>query len=171
MRRLVLFIVHLCALVLIGVLVLRLNAPRPAQPPTENTARPAPTVSPVLPTLPSAQATPTVAPQNTPTATPGPQTGATATPGRQVTPSPGPGGARPDEAAFLEQLRTQAPPQRDLADLARRLKGAMPLATPATNSQTRLVGSKSTFWVTDMQTMAHFTVTATLRHSSAHLYM
>lgn len=82
------------------------------------------------------------------------------------TPAPG------DPQRLLATLRAQEPPLRDLADLAQRLKPAAVRPTPPAHAGLpRTVGSKDVFWVTELESMTHYTVTATLRVVSPHLYM
>ena len=73
-------------------------------------------------------------------------------------------------ARLLEQIEV---PARDLYSITERLKGlADPLprivnATPPAYS----LGDQETLWVADLDANRNYTITATLRHISAHLYM
>jgi len=58
-----------------------------------------------------------------------------------------------------------------MADLAQRLRHAGSIPTRTQQRTQPASGSKDVFWVTDMENMEHFTVTATLRYASDHLYM
>jgi hypothetical protein len=133
-------------------------AARPPAPPTPFAAQP-PATATSAPTQAAPSPTPSpVAPRVSPSAT-------------AATPTP-PALIPRASDTFLAELLAITPPQRDLADLARRLKHvAAARATAAATPVARIVGSRDSFWVTDMQRMEHFTVTATLRHVTQHLYM
>lgn len=140
-------------IVVVAALALRGVAPRavPATPTaTPVTLRPADTATPPAPV-----------PAQTP------QAGATAAaPTARATGAPVAAG---DD--FLAAVMSAHPPQRDLADLARRLKATATPPPALPRSAQRTIGSKDTFWVTDADGAAHFTVTATLRRITDHLYM
>lgn len=86
----------------------------------------------------------------------------------QQSPRPASGGRVVDEAPLIP-----TPPDRDLFDVAQRLKtGGVPV--PRTIHQTPpeySVGQQQVFWLTDLKGMKHFTTTATLRYVTPHAYM
>ncbi len=72
-----------------------------------------------------------------------------------------------DEAPIIP-----APPDRDLFDLARRLRpgaGEIPGVVNPTQPEYPL-GTRQTFWISDIQSSRHFTTTLTLRHETPHTY-
>jgi len=105
------------------------------------------------------------------TATGAPSPAATATVGSRP-PAPTTTPLPSDPAAFLAYVRSLAVPTRDLADLARRLNPqSVATATSVAAGIPRTEGSRDRFWIADMESMQHFTVTARLLVVSDHLYM
>lgn len=91
-------------------------------------------------------------------------------PGFQATTQPSEFSPPPaqDEAA-----RIPVPPDRDLFDVARRLRpggGDIP-RTVNSGPPDYPVGTRQTFWLTDLDGFRHFTATATLRSVTPHAYM
>ena len=78
-----------------------------------------------------------------------------------------------NEAGMEAILRDTTIPERDLLDLAVRLKRA-PADVPRvvhTEPQPHEIGDQATFWVSDQGSLSYFQVTATLRYATPHVYM
>ncbi len=98
---------------------------------------------------------------------------ATATPTATVlaTPTASTPASAPGPTSFLAVLQGLAVPERDLADLARRLKSAYPTPTVSVPRLGQTAGHRETFWVTDGDGITHQRVTAVLFYVTDHLYM
>jgi len=78
-----------------------------------------------------------------------------------------------NETGMETVLQSTTIPERDLLDLAIRLKRA-PHDTPRvvrTEPFPYAIGDQATFWVSDQGSLSYFQVTATLRYSTPHVYM
>ena len=91
----------------------------------------------------------------------------TVTPAPRVLRTPLP----PQAADTLQQLLDANVPQRDLHDLARRLKGVenAPLVVSDTPANYQ-VGDQVTFNASNVDTNAHFTIDAVLKYETPHVY-
>ena len=107
----------------------------------------------------------------TPAATPTARTATTATPVETASPTPGAGPEGGATAA--EEAATSEPPDRDLSDLALRLRPAAnePAQTDATEEASGYqVGHSDAFFVTDLADGSVRTIQATLQVVSEHAY-
>ena len=141
--------------VLLGCTPLATQLPRTT--PTA-TARPQfVTTTPLLPPTHAAAPTPEKTLSPSPTATPSPAASATPAP------------KKTDTVRQLPQIQL---PNRDLNDLARRFKGALPATPVAAAARPFTLGNTDTFWVLDsgVEPPKQFQITTTLRYITDHSY-
>ena len=111
------------------------------------------------------QAAPSFVADSPPAATPSPQPAPIPTLAHQQPTDP--------ERQTAEAVARAPVPQRDLADLARRLQGLAPdweLTTPSRTAPSYELGDKETFWLHNVGARAFFTATATLQYETDHAY-
>ena len=166
-------VVALAFLVTLLALACRQPAPTPTTTTEAATATPTPTLTPSPP------ATPTPTPEGlaTPSPTPSPTATPTPTPRRFLTPTPT-STPEPSPTATATPQRSRLPtlpdaPDRDLSDLARRLLHKSEVDIPRVVNEevpNYLVGTRHTFWVTDIGARQADQTDAILQHVTENAY-